>query len=43
MMSFDAYQRGSVDEGKKFAEKLDVLISAMNQQKNIIKFQPSAK
>jgi len=31
MMSFDAYQRGSVDEGKKFAEKLDVLISAMNQ------------
>lgn len=31
MMSFDAYQRGSVEEGKKFAEKLDVLISAMNQ------------
>lgn len=31
MMSFDAYQRGSVDEGKKFAEKLDALISAMNQ------------
>ncbi|WP_185205491.1 glycoside hydrolase family 26 protein [Chryseobacterium sp. C3] len=31
MMSFDAYQRGSVDEGKKFAEKLDILISAMNQ------------
>lgn len=31
MMSFDTYQRGSVDGGEKFAEQLDVLISAMSQ------------
>ena len=30
MVSFDAYQRGSVDGGEKFSQQLDTLISAMN-------------
>nr|WP_314495899.1 glycosyl hydrolase [uncultured Chryseobacterium sp.] len=31
ILSFDAYQRGSADRGKQFAQQLDTLISAMNK------------